>query len=277
MKSKSILFIVALLLSLWGCDKEDIPTFTTGDAGIYFQRITSTIMYSTTEYYGDTLAYSFASASATVKGAVLSASVRTMGKVVDYDRPFKVVIDEEGTSAIEGVHFEVDLDTLVVPAGKSVAYVRVHFFRTDDMLEKTVRLALRLEDNEHFKCYFPEYKNTNVYTATGEQISGVVYAFSISEMYTEPWYWMLFGDGFFGAWTPKKYTTVNQVCGLTPSDWESGGSSGAKVQYGRFSFFALAVQKYLQEQADAGTPVLDSDGEYMQLSSSYLVDYSRYE
>lgn len=277
MKSKSILFIVTLFLSLWACDQEDIPTFTTDDAGIYFQRVTSTIMYSTTQYYGDTLAYSFASASAAVKGATLSATVRTMGKVVDYDRPFKVVIDEEGTNALEGVHFEVDLDTLVVPAGKSVAYVRVHFFRTDDMLEKAVRLALRLEGNEHFKCYLPEYKNTNVYTATGEQISGVVYAFSISEMYTEPSYWSYFGDDFFGVWTPKKYTIVNQVCGLTPADWNNGGSAGAKVQYGRFNFFALAVQKYLQEQADAGTPVVDSDGEYMQLSSSYLVDYSHYE
>ena len=46
---------------------------------------------------------------------------------------------------------------------------------------------------------------------------------------------------------------------------------------GRFNFFALAVQKYLQEQADAGTPELDSDGEYMQLDPSYSVDYSRYE
>ena len=70
---------------------------------------------------------------------------------------------------------------------------------------------------------------------------------------------------------------VNQVCGLTPEDWSQAGIAGTKVQYGRFSFFASAVQRYLQEQADAGTPVLDVDGKYMQLAPAYLVDYSQYE
>ena len=57
------------------------------------------------------------SAQATAKSVVLSATVRTMGKVADYDRPFKVVVDQEGTTAIEGKHYEVNLDTVVVPAG----------------------------------------------------------------------------------------------------------------------------------------------------------------
>ena len=276
MKLKIILFVLSLTLVFSACEKQDISVFTTDDSGIYFQRVTSYIYNSTTEYYGDTLAYSFASAKASIKSAVLSATIRTMGKVVDYDRPFKVVVDQEGTTAIEGKHYEVNLDTVVVPAGKSTAYVRVLFFRTDDMMDKAVRLAIRLEDNEYFKCYFPEYKNTNAYSATGV-MGGDMFAFSLSEMYTEPWYWSMFGDGFFGTWTPKKYLVVNSACGLTPSDWDKGGSAGTKVQYGRFNFFATAVQKYLQEQADAGTPELEADGSYMQLAPSYSVDYSRYE
>ena len=199
MKLKIILFVLSLTLVFSACEKQDISVFTTDDSGIYFQRVTSYIYNSTTEYYGDTLAYSFASAKASIKSAVLSATIRTMGKVVDYDRPFKVVVDQEGTTAIEGKHYEVNLDTVVVPAGKSTAYVRVLFFRTDDMMDKAVRLAIRLEDNEYFKCYFPEYKNTNAYSATGVMIGGDMFAFSLSEMYTEPWYWSMFGDGFFGT------------------------------------------------------------------------------
>lgn len=107
-------------------------------------------------------------------------------------------------------------------------------------MEKAVRLALRLEDNEYFKCYFPEYKNTNAYSATGVMIHGDVFAFSLSEMYTEPSYWAMFGGSFFGDWTPKKYIVVNSVCGLTPSDWSNAGYAGTKVQYGRFNFFATA-------------------------------------
>ena len=67
------------------------------------------------------------------------------------------------------------------------------------------------------------------------------------------------------------------VCGLNASDWGIAGQSGAKVSLGRFNFFAVAVQKYLQEQADAGEPVLDSDENYMQLAPAYAVDYSQYE
>ena len=277
MKWKIIWFVSSLTLVFCACEKQDISVFTTDDSGIYFQRVTSYIYNSTTEYYGDSVAYSFASAKASVKSVVLSATIRTMGKVVDYDRPFKVVVDQEGTTAIEGKHYEVNLDTVVVPAGKSTAYVRVRFFRTDDMMEKAVRLAIRLEDNEYFKCYFPEYKNTNAYSATGVMIHGDEFVFSLSEMYTEPWYWSMFGDGFFGNWTPKKFLVVNSVCGLSAADWDNAGYAGAKIQYGRFNFFTTTVQKYLQEQADAGTPELDSDGSYMQLAPSYSVDYSRYE
>ena len=93
----------------------------------------------------DSLDFSFASVQASIKDVILNATVRTMGKVADHDRPFKVVVDKEGTTAIEGVHYEIDVDTVVIPAGKSTAYVNVRFFRTDDLMEKSVRLALRLD------------------------------------------------------------------------------------------------------------------------------------
>ena len=106
MKWKNILLVLALWVVAGACEKKEIPMFTTDDAGIYFQRVTSYIYGSTTENYGDSVAYSFVSAQATAKSVVLSATVRTMGKVADYDRPFKVVVDQEGTTAIEGKHYE---------------------------------------------------------------------------------------------------------------------------------------------------------------------------
>ena len=47
-----------------------------------------------------------------------------MGNVTDYDRPFKVEIDKEMSTGIQGVHFDTNLDTLKIKAGKSNAYVR---------------------------------------------------------------------------------------------------------------------------------------------------------
>lgn len=134
---------------------------------------------------------------------------------------------------------KVDLDTVVVPAGASSAYVRVRFFRTTDMMEKAVRLVLRLEENEYFKCYFPEYKNTNAHSATGALIHGDMYTFSLSEMYTEPSYWTWFGGDFFGSWTPRKYVVVNMVCGLTPRTGVMPGMPGLKWRMDVLAFLLL--------------------------------------
>ena len=278
MKLRIILFALISFPFLWSCDKKEIPVFASDDAGIYFQRLTNAVYGSTTEYYGDSTDFSFAGTNAYYTSHVLYAPVLTMGKVVDYDRPFKVVVDMEETTAVEGKDFEIELDSLVIKAGTSKAEVPVRIIRTDTLLEKTLRIVLRLQENEHFKCYLETYKNTNLYTAKGEQISGVRYVFTFNEMYTQPNFWKNYAEkDYFGEWTAKKYQVVNQVCGLTPIDWQYANYYGYKMQSARLPFFARTVRIYLQEQADAGNPVTDSDGKYMQLAPNYEVDYSDYQ
>lgn len=278
MKLRIILFALISFPFLWSCDKKEIPVFASDDAGIYFQRLTNAVYGSTTEYYGDSTDFSFAGTNAYYMSHVLYAPVLTMGKVVDYDRPFKVVVDMEETTAVEGKDFEIELDSLVIKAGTSKAEVPVRIIRTETLLEKTLKIVLRLQENEHFKCYLETYKNTNLYTAKGEQISGVRYVFTFNEMYTQPNFWKNYAEkDYFGEWTAKKYQVVNQVCGLTPIDWQYANYYGYKMQSARLPFFARTVRIYLQEQADAGNPVTDSDGKYMQLAPNYEVDYSDYQ
>lgn len=278
MKLRIILFALISFSFLWSCDKKEIPVFASDDAGIYFQRLTNAVYGSTTEYYGDSTDFSFAGTNAYYTSHVLYAPVLTMGKVVDYDRPFKVVVDMEETTAVEGKDFEIELDSLVIKAGTSKAEVPVRIIRTETLLEKTLKIVLRLQENEHFKCYLETYKNTNLYTAKGEQISGVRYVFTFNEMYTQPNFWKNYAEkDYFGEWTAKKYQVVNQVCGLTPIDWRYANYYGYKMQSARLPFFARTVRIYLQEQADAGNPVTDSDGKYMQLAPNYEVDYSDYQ
>lgn len=278
MKLRIILFALISFPFLWSCDKKEIPVFASDDAGIYFQRLTNAVYGSTTEYYGDSTDFSFAGTNAYYTSLVLYAPVLTMGKVVDYDRPFKVVVDMEETTAVEGKDFEIELDSLVIKAGTSKAEVPVRIIRTETLLEKTLKIVLRLQENEHFKCYLETYKNTNLYTAKGEQISGVRYVFTFNEMYTQPNFWKNYAEkDYFGEWTAKKYQVVNQVCGLTPIDWQYANYYGYKMQSARLPFFARTVRIYLQEQADAGNPVTDSDGKYMQLAPNYEVDYSDYQ
>ena len=104
-----------------------------------------------------------------------------------------------------------------------------------------------------------------------------MYTFTVHEVYTQPFYWMLAGT-YFGTWTVNKFLVVNMVCGITTEDWDTANiMEGSPVQLGRFTTFAFTVQAYLQQMADAGTPVTERDGSYMQLGNNYLVDYSAYE
>lgn len=277
MKKVYLLLFVGLILVASSCSKEDVDVFSSDDAGVYFQYRSSYIYGTGTEFYNDSITYSFASASPTAKAASLSAEIKTLGKVVDYDRPVKIVVDPAGTTAVEGVHYEANLDTFKIAAGESSVRVSIRFLRHEDLLRNSVRLALKLEENEHFKLLIEEYKNTNSYNTTGKMLSGTNFSFTISEKYTRPTYWLFFGSPYFGPWTAKKFVYVNEILGFTVREWTNAGMAGQKIVGGRFSFFGKTLQKDLQERADAGEPLLDEDGSFMQLGPNNLVDYSSYE
>ena len=277
MKTKKILYLFLLPLIFTACETKDIPVYTSDDAALYFQRTASYIWGSTTVTYSNSTEFTFAGAAAEKNSVTYSAEVRTMGNVTDYDRPFKVEIDKEMSTGIQGVHFDTNLDTLKIKAGKSNAYVRITFYRTPDLLDSTLTVVLHLIENEHFNARIDEYKKTNQWNSSSENLDGTRYMFKFNEQYSEPTYWSWFGEGFLGPWTPQKYIVVNSVMGWTVNDWSQAGQAGAKVSYGRLGFAAKAVRNYLQEQADNDTPVKDKDGSYMQLADGYTVDYSRYE
>lgn len=277
MKLRTILFALTSFPLLWSCDKQEIPMFDSNDAGIYFQKQTSYAIGSSTEYYGDSTFFSFIGADASYTSYKLSVPVLTMGKVTDYDRPFKLIVDKEKSTAVEGKDFEIDHDALVIKAGTSKTEVPVRFIRTDQLLKDTLKIVLRLEENEHFKCYLETYKNTNLHTEKGEQVSGVRYVFAFSEKYSEPAFWKKKAKDYFGEWTPLKYRLVNQLCGFTMTTWSNADKTGNKLTTARLPIFAKTVRSYLQERADAKKPVPDSDGGYMQLAPDYAVDYSNYQ
>ena len=79
--------------------------------------------------YTDSLDYSFASLPASMKDVILPATVRTMGKVADQDRPFKVVVDKEGTTAIEGCITKLIWTRWLCPRGKSLGECQRAFFQ----------------------------------------------------------------------------------------------------------------------------------------------------
>jgi hypothetical protein len=295
----------AALLLLSACEKEEIFTFDREESGIFFQ-YRSGFSSNGSETYNDTTAFSFASLMAVDRAALtteylnyvlygtpmtpidnsqsnatdylISLPIKAFGSVKDYDRPVKIVIDDERTTAVQNVHYEVDLDNVVISAGEGSTTLPVRILRTQDMLEQTFNIAFKLQDNEHFKIYFQTQKNTNIYTSTGRQVDVTRFLITASELYVEPSYWRLYcRTDYFGTWSARKYMFVNTTLGWSDADWTLAAFPISKVITGRFAYSSIVVRKALQKLADAGTPMRETDGSLMQLSSNYAVDYSAYE
>ena len=268
------IFLSACFL-LGACQKNEIMLFDREEAGVYFQFGGQTRLYINSEAYSDSLSFSFSRYSDALQDTILETRIRTMGKVRDYPRPIALSVDTELTTAVEGVHYEADFEHAVIPAGEAELMFPVRFFRTADMMDNKIQLVLKLEENEYFKIYFTEQNNTNVYYGTETKIMADRFRFVVSEIYTEPGYWS-FAEDAFGTWSVAKFRFVNEVCEIPVEDWNRGGYDDSKVQAGRFPIYGLMVQRELQALADAGTPVMDDDGSYMQLGPNYEVDYSDY-
>ena len=275
MKKLLYLVLVAPLLFV-ACNQDEIATFDSDKDGIYFQTGGQTRFFINIDQYRESVRFTFSTSDVSMTDTVLSARLRTMGKVRDYDRKVRVVVDAEGTTAIEGTHFRIDYDKIFIPAGESEVQVPVTFLRTPDLRTTEYRLMLKVEDNENFTVPFKWQKNTNVYYAAGDTIMADRFLFVFNEFYKEPEIWSMFGENPWGAWSVAKQRVMSELFGLTPFDWSlEGWSSGnGKLLPARYPYFAVKLRNYLQAMADAGTPVREEDGSFMQLGSGYEVDYS---
>lgn len=266
MKLKYILSVLALCLFALACKKEEISLYKSDLQGVYFQQGTATS-------YTDSTAFSFDAAPPATNDTIINVRIRTMGNVKDYPRTVKLSIEQENTTAVKGTHYDLDLNSIVIPAGASQAFVPVKVHRTSDLLTNRFSIMLKLEANEYFDIPFTMQKNTSVFSSVGAQIKADRYKITVGEIYTEPFYWTNFGPQYFGPWTITKYKFVNSVLGWTSEDWATAGSSSSRVLLGRFGPGAIAVRNALQALADAGTPLMDENGSPMQLGAAYQVIY----
>ncbi len=270
--------IILMPLLFTACDRDDIETFNGIVAGIYLQRTSSYNMDGygniTTRYYSDSTSLSFADSTTDVMQIRTYITANVMGYVTDYDRPFILKVDEQTSTAVRGTNFDYNEDDCVISAGSAQTRVPITLYRTSDLAEeeKEYRVEFYLEPNEYFTVELERYKNTTSWTATGDTLCGTRYKIIFSELYTEPWYYSLFGGDYFGTWSMKKEQLINSLMGWTHTNWDDG-----TVLLGVLGYAATLTKNYLQAAADSGNPILDEDGQYMQLAGSYVVDYSDYE
>lgn len=203
--------------------------------------------------------------------------VRTTGVSTDYDRPYKVEVVADSTTARLDIDFS-DLQTdRVIKAGQTSDTIRFKAHRTEEIFEDTVRLQIRLPPNEHFITNFKEYGEPGSYfsyvTVGGSQSSkefdvnadASIHNIFIYDTMTQPkgWWGSALG-GIGGAFSAKKIRLMMELCNCDLSAFETMGTMPSS----RFTSYCEKLGKYLIEQAKLGPDhvVLEKDGTLMWVS-----------
>ena len=213
---KILLSATLAMLTIAGCNQQDIDTYELDDSRIYFQEQTFAGGDGSAGY-GTSTTFSFVVYGSDFTSYVFGGTVKILGEIKNYDRPIKVVVDEENTTMVKGEGYEINLDTIRVKAGANSCKVNVRILRPERLRTQEDTLTLKLLPNEHFGLLETYKSSNNWQNTTAKDIDGTRYSFRISEKYSQPGAWT--GNGvsagnYFGAWTITKFIYINDLLAL---------------------------------------------------------------
>lgn len=192
----------------------------------------------------------------------LALNIKITGDTKDYDRPYRVGIVADSTTAVAGIDYILP-EGGVIKAGQYSDSLYVKLIKNDKLQETSVRLLVQVLPNEYFSTDFSQFahdgRSYNVFDPR-------VYDITYTAQMTEPYYWTsvnednIVENGNLGYFTVKKITLINELYSLTYADWQeestSMSSTRVKVIYKKFAL-------YLIQQYKNRTPVLEDDGRLM--------------
>lgn len=278
---KKIILYLMVSVFISSCSEDAIEKFDVKTKpALFFISLSSTFLTSDgtgaviQNNFVDSLKFSFVTISPGIASVKYSFPINLVGALRDKPMKIKFKINEELTTAVEGEDYEIDLDTTYIMPNQNSTSLKFIAKRNNKLLKKEVRLAVDIIETDEYEV-LEAYNNSDVWNSYTAVLNGRTFKIIYGEIMTAPTYWTKYGANYFGEWTALKYKLINSLMGWEVADWNKGGLS--TVSLGVFPYAAFQFQKHLQSQADAGSPVKDEGGEYMQLPPPYTVDYSRYE
>ena len=154
---KNIVYIATLFLiiaGLSGCEKE-IKDFD-GEEGVYFYVQWGPDWFDTTYW----AAQPYTKVEFIKKGVdelLLKIRVQMTGRVKDYDRKFRIVVDQDSTTAVKGENYLEFDEWQTIKGGWSYADVPVTVKNSEALDEVERNLVLRLLPSEDFTLAIPQW------------------------------------------------------------------------------------------------------------------------
>ena len=285
---KKIIFFISLLTTalLWSsCTKEDIDIYS-GEDAIYFAQqwgvphfVNNIDLNSGMRNMQQT--YSKIGFGEMIEAdSLLLINIQTSGFIKDYDRPFKVEVVNDSTTAIEGTEYELLDHEAMIPAGATNTHIKILFHKTPRMDDENLQVQLRLVPGEHFTLPFDKggYGKMPIIHSDGTLLSEYglntdpsIHNIFINNFLVKPGRW---NEYLMGVWSEKKYRLIldytGEMLGWTVATWNDNDKMwppGTGYQVG-----LNYLGKYLKAQYDKGPEywVLDPDGTMMWCNHSAL-------
>lgn len=259
-----LIILCLALFSLIGC-RDEIMTYN-GTEGIYFNVQWGSPWGDTTKWANQPNTHvRFVNVSG--NDTVLKLRVSVTGEQKDYPRPIHISVNQDSTTALPGINFELQ-ENNVVAAGMSYVDIPVRLLRAENIRSETLRLTLELHENEHFSLSFPNWVSipgmwlTDEYTNSFNPALHNVY---INDFVSRPEGWVGLARasdgveaGRWGAFTLKKYFLICELLNLSYQDFSKDNMPGARQEMVQNFMVRHLVQKY-----NDGNPVLEEDGRLM--------------
>lgn len=263
---KSLYVIVSLLTAMMfsSCEK-DLMDFE-GEPNIYFN------LRSGAEWL-DSLKWPHKYSSEVSFGNMVqddyevTIPVCVTGTPVDYDRAFSIEVVSDSTTAKAGVEFDDIQTEHVIKAGELSAEIKVKFHRTADIDGDTLRLQIRLKQNQYFNTKFKEYaedgyQSQYLHRQFDNNHDATCHNIYVYDVLSRPEGWVgndANGLGTFGAFSAKKYRLMMELSGTTVDDFTKENMPSERA-----AAIGEQLAKYLIEKAkDRSTVVLEDDGTMM--------------
>lgn len=189
------MFSIAYAFSICSCEKS-IEAFDNSTNFIYFNLPFSIDEYgATTKKHVDSLIYSFAMDDASVREYTFKLPINTIGLVVENDRPFKVEVVENKTTASNDDWDRISIENPIIKKGalKDTLYITVN---RSLILETEWRcITLRLQENNFFKL--------NLYDLLEAKMS-------FTDILLPPTWWEAW-SGVFGEFSREKFVKWQEI------------------------------------------------------------------
>ena len=200
----------------------------------------------------------------------LTVNIKVMitGPTKDYDRPFRIEINPDSTTASVGVDFAPLPTEVVIPAHSISTLVPIKLTRTSDLKKKQKTIGLRLVANEYFQLSFPHWQAlpSNTSGNVVRSFDASLHSIRVNDFMVKPAVWpgsvQQPGNRESGQWgdfSQKKIDLMCELMDLTYTDFSSTETMPSILT----GLIASTCAQYLVEQFDMGTPILEDDGRLM--------------